>query len=116
MNILVPEIWALLGSHKQNGDILENGSKDFDKISVIYRDHCAKWNSIPGIFGKITVRALGSQTQNANFVENYYTDTDYILSREKMDPNNIAQILILYLKITDIVISLKCLLWDIRRL
>jgi hypothetical protein len=40
---------------KQNGDFLENGSNDFDYISVIYGDHVSKQNCVGRIFRKTTV-------------------------------------------------------------
>jgi hypothetical protein len=50
-----------------NDDFLENGSENFDWISVSYR-LSSKIKRYRWIFRKITVRALETQRSNVNFV------------------------------------------------
>jgi hypothetical protein len=47
--------------------VFGNGSGDFVYISVIYIDHIPKYNSIAGIFRKITVHALGAPQAKCQF-------------------------------------------------
>jgi hypothetical protein len=43
LNIPTPKLEALeMDSNTHNGDFLENGSNDFDYISIIYGDHVPK--------------------------------------------------------------------------
>jgi hypothetical protein len=57
MNILTQKIGTLqMVPRKPKGDFFfENGSNDFDSISVIYRDHILTQNYMGGIFRKITI-------------------------------------------------------------
>jgi hypothetical protein len=41
---------------------------DFEEMVVIYEDPLSKENRIGGIFRKTTVRAVGAQMRNKNFI------------------------------------------------
>jgi hypothetical protein len=56
------------GPQFTNSNFLENGSGDFDSISVIYVDRVPKCNSMSGILRKIIVYASGSP-KDVSFLE-----------------------------------------------
>jgi hypothetical protein len=81
LNFLAPKIrglWDLQRSpKKQSGDILDNGSNDFDYISAIYGDCTGD------ICKAVWEHAAVSEMRSANFVTNSFADINktVILSR-----------------------------------
>jgi hypothetical protein len=64
-NIPAPEIGTLQNipeTHYVN--FLENGSKDFDLLILIYGKHTPKYKHRGAVFRKVTVRPLEEQKRN----------------------------------------------------
>jgi hypothetical protein len=72
MNIQAPKTVVIhIGPKSQNNGCPENGSNDFDPISVIYRDHPRKGSYTGCNFRKIMVFAVGTGTRNINIVHTW---------------------------------------------
>jgi hypothetical protein len=92
MNILAPKIGTLqILSKEKNSDFLGKGYNEFYYISIFYEDNLPKYNWVPDIFWKITVRALGVQMGDVDFVETSFTGrTDSTVVRYSSTNNGLA--------------------------
>jgi hypothetical protein len=60
---LGPFIWA-----PKTKSIFSQKQIHFEEMLVMYEDHLSKENRKGVIFRKVTVRAIGAQTRNENFI------------------------------------------------